>query len=466
MINLNRESSFEGVVKHRVVFFNLFELSSTTKENKFHEMQLGRSLKMYLEANKFDGAEKDRLIELFSISNLIKQNMIVLNNDSDTFTFNQTFYDLFSYLNEDRYYKLNNHSLKKFTNSMKSAKEELRKIDFNDKYSTDQFIEMLMQDFDSIRQELDKHVRILESKVNNLISILEKQNDKEYLNNKELSEEICQINFYFIDPLRDFLKNDSSIDLRNKGLGITGYVKSIRNRLSDAGYAKESKEITAFLLNFFKSYLGRAELMSTLLSRYVSKSVDDIKTHANIENLYLMLESKMNDISHGKKTNKYLKSTDLLKIINYLPDLKSKENFSTVDYENELDLADIQWDNMNVEFNEMEGIKNKVVTHERSFTQEELDLMKEEEFVVNGNGIISECKKEILNLDLDNKSDVFLIAHNMLKTKMEYYKLFYTLLLVYSLDEEFKYKTSTKEKLFINYNGEQLIYNKKLIGDL
>lgn len=462
-INLNRESSFEGIVKHRIVFFNLFEISSTTKENKFHEMMLGRSLKMYLENNDYTDYERDKLLELFSLSNLEKQNMIVLNNDSDTFTFNQTFYDLFSYLNEDRYYKLNNHSLKKFTNTMKNLKKELSELDFNDKYSTENFVDILMQEFELIRQELDKHVRILESKVNNLISILEKQNDKEYLNNRELANETYQINYYFIEPLREFLKNDSSVDLRNKGLGITSYVKHIRDKMSREGFSKESKEITAFLLNFFKSYLSRAEVMSALLSRYVSKSIEDIKIHANIEKLFLMLEDKMEEIAHGKAANKYLKSTDLLSKVDFLPGLKSRENFSVIDYESELEIIDIQWDNMNNEFDEMAGIKKNITTFERVLSDKDLEIMEDENFIVKYNGIISECKKEILGYELDEKSDVFLISHNLLKNKMEDYKLFYTLLLVYSLEENFKFNINKKEKLFINYNGEQLVYSKKTI---
>lgn len=462
-INLNRESSFEGIVKNRVVFFNLFEISSTTKENKFHEMQLGRSLKMYLENNDYNAYEKERLLELFSLSNLEKQNMIVLNDDSDTFTFNQTFYDLFSYLNEDRYHKLNNHSLKKLTNSMKNLKKELNELDFNDKYSAANFVDILMQEFEIIRQELGKHVRILESKVNNLISILEKQNDKEYLNNRELANETYQINYYFIEPLREFLKNDSSVDLRNKGLGITSYVKHIRDKMSREGYSKEAKEITAFMLNFFKSYLSRAEVMSALLSRYVSKSIEDIKVHANIEKLFLMLSDKMEEISHGKVANKYLKSTDLLTQVNFLPGLKSRENFSTIDYESELEIIDIQWENMNDEFDEIAGIKKNITTFERILTDKELEILEDEDFIVKYNGIISECKREMLSYQLDEKSDVFLLSHNLLKTKMEDYKLFYTLLLVYSLEEEFKFNVNKKEKLFINYNGEQLVYSKKTI---
>lgn len=462
-INLNRESSFEGIVKHRVVFFNLFEISSETKENRFHEMLLGRSLKMYLDNNDYSDYEKNKLIELFSIANLEKQNMIVLNNDSGTFTLNQTFYDLFSYLNEDRYYKLNNHSLKKFTNTMKNLKKEISELDFNDKYSTENFVDILMQEFESIRQELEKHVRVLESKVNNLISILEKNNDKEYLNNRELANETYQINYYFIEPLREFLKNDSSVDLRNKGLGITSCVKYIRDKMSKEGFSKEAKEITAFSLNFFKSYLSRAEVMSSLLSRYVSKSIEDIKIHSNIEKLFLLLEDKMEEISHGKAANKYLKSTDLLKKVDFLPGLKSKENFSVIDYESELEIIDIQWENINNELDEISGIKKPISTFERVLSDKDIEAIKEDNLIIKYNEIISKCKKEILEYNLDENSDVFLISHNLLKTKIEDYKLFYTLLLVYSLEEEFKFNINKKEKLFINYNGEQLVYSKKTI---
>jgi hypothetical protein len=466
MLNLNRESTFEEIIKHRVVVFNLFAVSNGTKDNKFDEMQLGKVLRDYL--NNLDETDfgKSRLVDVFSIKNLEKQNMIVVNNDSDTFTFNQTFYDLFSYLSEDRYYKLNNHSLKKFTNTMKTFREELEKLNMNDTYATEQFIDMLMDEFTDIRQELDKHVRVLESKVNKLISIVEKKSEQEYLSNYELSKEIYKVNTYFVEPLKTFLLSDSIIDIRNSGVGITGYARKIRDKLSKEGYLTQSKEITAFLLNFSKSYLSRSLSMSTLLARYVVKSVEDIRIHANIEKLYLFLKEKSNDVAHGKKANRYLKSTDLLDKINFLPDLKSRESFNqTIDYESSLEGINIAWDKMHEEINEKEGKRDKIQTYFRELTEHEQELLKAEEFVSYGNGVLSEAKRNIMSQELTEDDDIFIICHNLLKEQMDNYKLFYSVLLVYSMEDELQYKMDFKQKRFINYGGEQLVYYRKIIGD-
>lgn len=466
MLNLNRESTFDEIIKNKVVIFNLFSVTYSTKENKFSEIQLGKVLNDYFFNKDFSDFDKSRIIEVFSMKNLEKQNIVVLNNDTNSFSFNQTFYDLFSYLNEDKYYKLNNHSLKKFTNTMKSFRDDLEKINLNDKYESQQFIELLMDEFNDIRQELETHVRVLESKVNTLISLVEGKSDEKHLTNYELSKEIVGINRYFIEPLKLFIMSDSLIDVRSSGLGITGYSRKIRDRLEKEGYLLESKEITAFLLNFSKSYLARALSMSTKLTGYVRKSLEDIKAHANIERLYLFLEEKVEEVSHGKKFNKFLKSTDILDKINFLPDLKTRETSNNlIDYDSEIELIDIKIDNMNNTINEIEDKRDKIKTYIRDITEEDELLLKEEQFVAYGNGLLSDVKRELVTSSFEKGADIFRICHQKLKERMENYKLFYSVLLVYSMEDELKYTIDFSSKRYINYGGEQLVYFKKNIGE-
>lgn len=167
-----------------------------------------------------------------------------------------------------------------------------------------------------------------------------------------------------------------------------------------------------------------------------------------------------------KKANRYLKSTDLLDKINFLPDLKSRESFNqTIDYESSLEGINIAWDKMHEEINEKEGKRDKIQTYFRELTEHEQELLKAEEFVSYGNGVLSEAKRNIMSQELTEDDDIFIICHNLLKEQMDNYKLFYSVLLVYSMEDELQYKMDFKQKRFINYGGEQLVYYRKIIGD-
>lgn len=465
MPNYNRNSTFDVLSQHRIVFFNLFETSSGTATNQFNEMHFSKIIRDYIADKGIDDNTKDKILQAFSMKNLSEQGIVVINNDTNTFTFMEIFYNLFSYLNEDRYYKLNNYSLVKFRNSINNMKKDFDDISLKDEYETKDFIDMLMDEFSLIRQELEKHVRILDGRVNKLITTIENSSNEIGFNTYSLSKEILEINNYFIQPLIEFLKTDSSIDKRKKSQGIATSIKKIRDKLSANGYSEESVEVTSFLLNFQKSYMEKANEMGNILSRYVKKSIDDIRVHSNIEKLYSFLEEKIMEASHGKKSNKYLKSTDLIDKIPFLADLKLKENFSSViDYEQELIIADISWDNFNEKMKVIEGKKEKILTHFNELTDHEKELMANDAFVANGNKVLSEMKREILDSGLSIDDDIFVVCHNKLKNSLDNYKLFHSVILVYSLENELDYEIDFNTKRYIKYGGEKITYFKKRIG--
>lgn len=225
MPNYNRNSTFDVLSQHRIVFFNLFETSSGTATNQFNEMHFSKIIRDYIADKGIDDNTKDKILQAFSMRNLSEQGIVVINNDTNTFTFMDIFYNLFSYLNEDRYYKLNNYSLVKFRNSINNMKKDFDDISLKDEYETKDFIDMLMDEFSLIRQELEKHVRILDGRVNKLITTIENSSNEIGFNTFSLSKEILEINNYFIQPLIEFLKTDSSIDKRKKSQGIATSIK-------------------------------------------------------------------------------------------------------------------------------------------------------------------------------------------------------------------------------------------------
>lgn len=462
---LNRNSTFDELSKHRVIVFNLFEGSTHTDKNTFDEMYFSKIVNDYIANKELIDHDKDRLLEAFSIKNLSQQNIIVKDNDKNTFSFMDFFHELFNYLNDDKYYKLNNYSLIKFKNTINSLERDFKDFGLKDDVLVEDFIAMLMDEFKNIRQELEKHVRVLDNRVNKLITILENSESDITINRYGLSKEILDINHYFIEPLIEFLKSDSKIDNRKKSMGITTSIRKIFDKLSSNNFDKEAVEVSAFLFNFQNSYMDKAIEMGRVLSRYVKKSVEDIKIHSNIERLYNFLEAKIDEASHGKKANRYLKSTDLIVKIPFLEGLKSRDNLSgSIDYEQEILIADLSWERFTEDMDALEGKKQKIRTHFHEISEKDLALVEQDNFISYGNGILSDTKREILESELTYDDDIFRICHEKLKNKLENYKLFYSVLLVYSLEEELNYIMDFNTKRFINFGGEQLTYYRKRIG--
>lgn len=463
---LNRLATFEEIFKNKMILFNLFEESSNSADNSFSELSLEVSIRDYLYATKLAGMDRERILEAFSINNLVKNSLATKDERNGTFSFASFIFEAINYLDDDKHYQLNNYNLKKFRDSIHNFNQEFKDFKSKNDFEITQFIYVLGIEFKNIRQELEKHIRTLESKVNKITTAIDNIENDVKVNKFQLSKDIMFINEHFIQPLIIFLSSKNKVSKKNDSQGVADSIRSIVRHLEDEKFIKNAQEINAFWINF-QSYLSQALDMEKLLNRYIQKSSEDIMIYSNIEKLYSFLEEKVEEVSHGKKANKYLKSTNLDSVISYLDGIKTKENINgTIDYDDAIQSFDIESDRIKEEMNDLSGKKEKVKSYFNETSEEDLKLLEESEFIRYANGLLSDMKSEILCTPLKEDDDIFRITHHKLKNKMENYKLFYTVLLVYSMENELNYIDHYRQKRFIDYGGERLIYCRKSIGEL